>query len=46
MDYHQRFGNLGEMVHETLRKLEATGGPDAFVNIKYLVPTWESPTAA
>ena len=27
---------------ETLRKLELTGGPDAYINIKYLLPTYES----
>jgi hypothetical protein len=27
---------------ETLEKLEITGGEDAFINIKYMVPTYES----
>lgn len=34
--------NLGDLIDETLRKLEETGGPDAFINIKYVVPTYES----
>lgn len=42
IDYHQRFGHIGELVQETLQKLERHGGPDAFINIKYLVPTYES----
>jgi hypothetical protein len=27
---------------ETLEQLEITGGDDAFINIKYLVPTYQS----
>ena len=42
IDYHQRFGHIGELVNETLTKLEKRGGPDAFINIKYLIPTYES----
>jgi len=43
IDYSQRKrGNLGELVNETLEKLEITGGEDAFINIKYMVPTYES----
>jgi hypothetical protein len=34
IDYHQRFGHIGELVHETLAKLETHGGPDAYINIK------------
>ncbi|KAK9805895.1 hypothetical protein WJX73_002352 [Symbiochloris irregularis] len=33
---------LGEQVLKTLAVLEARGGPDAFINIKYMVPTYES----
>ena len=33
---------LGELIGETLELLERTGGPDAFYNIKYMVPTYES----
>jgi hypothetical protein len=43
IDYaQQRRECLGELVDETLQALEAHGGPDAFVNIKHLVPTYES----
>jgi len=42
IDYHQRHGHIGEMVQETLQKLEKHGGPDAFINIKYIVPSFES----
>jgi Parkin co-regulated protein len=34
IDYHQRFGHIGELIQETLVKLEKRGGPDAFINIK------------
>jgi hypothetical protein len=37
IDYHQRHGHIGEVIRDTLAKLEAAGGPDAFINIKYLV---------
>lgn len=39
IDYHQRFGHIGEVIAETLNKLERKGGPDAFINIKYLIPS-------
>lgn len=43
MDYAQRKRlNLGELIHETLEILEAHGGEDAFINIKYMIPTYES----
>lgn len=42
IDYHQRFGHIGELITETLQKLELYGGPDAYINIKYMVPTYES----
>jgi parkin coregulated gene protein len=35
-------GNLGELVVETLEMLERTGGEDAYINIKYMIPTYES----
>ncbi|KAJ0394521.1 hypothetical protein P43SY_008100 [Pythium insidiosum] len=42
MDFLQhKVRDLGELILETLELLEATGGPDAFVNIKYMVPTYE-----
>ncbi|CAK0795413.1 unnamed protein product [Prorocentrum cordatum] len=43
MDYSQRKRmNIGDLISETLEMLEATGGEDAFINIKYMVPTYES----
>lgn len=42
IDYHQRFGHLGELIHETIQKMELKGGPDAFINIKYIIATYES----
>lgn len=42
MDFKQRSAkDVGEAVRETLELLERTGGDDAFVNIKYMVPTYE-----
>ena len=40
MHYGQRRyeGSLGDAVLEALQLLERTGGPDAFLNIKYIVP--------
>jgi hypothetical protein len=34
--------NVGDLVQETLEILERYGGEDAFINIKYMVPTYES----
>ena len=43
IDYHQRFHeNVGDLIQETLEILERRGGPDAFINIKYMIPTYES----
>lgn len=43
IDYSQRTNlNLGDLIDETLQCLEKHGGEDAFINIKYLVPTYES----
>jgi hypothetical protein len=42
-DYGQRKRlNLGELIIQTLEQLEVHGGEDAFINIKYLVPTYQS----
>jgi len=38
----QKQENLGDLIGETLEKLERHGGEDAFINIKYMVPTYES----
>jgi hypothetical protein len=35
IDYGQRFGHIGEKIVDCLTKLEANGGPDALVNLKY-----------
>ena len=40
IDYAQRHGHIGEVIRDTLVKLEARGGPDAFINVKYIVPTF------
>ena len=43
IDYsQQRRENVGDLIQETLEAFETHGGPDAFINIKYMVPTYES----
>ncbi|KAG7200945.1 hypothetical protein KM043_003305 [Ampulex compressa] len=43
IDYSQQRGeNAADMIQETLEILERYGGADAFINIKYMVPTYES----
>ena len=43
IDYSQRkAGNLGDLIQETLEIFEKHGGDDAFINIKYMIPTYES----
>lgn len=43
IEYDQRKRlNLGDLIVETLELLEQTGGEDAFINIKYMIPTYES----
>ena len=43
IEYGQRKkDNMGDLINETLEKLELYGGEDAFINIKYMVPTYES----
>ncbi|CAM9893867.1 unnamed protein product [Ascophyllum nodosum] len=43
IDYNQRSRvNIGVLVMETLEVMEQFGGPDAFINIKYMIPTYES----
>jgi hypothetical protein len=43
IDYGQRKKlNLGDLIQETLELFEQTGGEDAFINIKYMIPTYES----
>jgi len=33
---------IGDVIEDTLKLLEYCGGPNAFINIKYMVPTYES----
>ncbi|KAG7155069.1 parkin coregulated gene protein homolog [Homarus americanus] len=43
IDYsQQRRENLGDLIQETLEILERHGGRDAYINIKYMVPTYQS----
>lgn len=43
IDYNQRKDdNIGTLVDETLKVLEINGGEDAFINIKYIIPTYET----
>lgn len=43
IDYSQQRGeNAADIIQETLEILEKYGGEDAFINIKYMVPTYES----
>ena len=43
IDYsQQKRENIGDLIQETLEAFEKRGGPDAFINIKYMVPTYES----
>ena len=43
IDYSQRKGlTLGDLIQQTLELFEMHGGEDAFINIKYMVTTFES----
>jgi hypothetical protein len=43
MEYSQRKRqNIGDLISETLEIFEMHGGEDAFINIKYMIPTYES----
>jgi len=43
IDYSQRKRlNLGDLINEALEIFEIHGGEDAFINIKYMIPTYES----
>jgi hypothetical protein len=43
IDYSQRKKlNLGDLICEALEIFEIHGGEDAFINIKYMIPTYES----
>jgi len=38
----QKKQNVGDLIDETLELFEVHGGEDAFINIKYMIPTYES----
>jgi len=43
IDYSQQKGlNVSEIMNQCLLLMEKTGGDDAFINIKYMIPTYES----
>lgn len=43
IDYsQQKRMNVGDLIEETLELFEQHGGEDAFINIKYMIPTYES----
>jgi hypothetical protein len=43
IDYsQQKRGNVGDLIDETLELFEMHGGEDAFINLKYMIPTYES----
>ena len=43
IDYsQQKRGNMGDLIDETLELFEKRGGDDAFINIKYMIPTYET----
>jgi len=43
IEYNQRKRlNIGDLIQETLEVFEINGGEDAFINIKYMIPTYES----
>jgi hypothetical protein len=43
IDYGQRLrNNVSDLIDETLEIFEIHGGEDAYVNIKYMIPTYES----
>ncbi|XP_018790048.1 PREDICTED: parkin coregulated gene protein homolog [Bactrocera latifrons] len=39
-----RSRRIGDVIEDTLSLLETCGGPNAFINIKYMIPTYESST--
>lgn len=43
IDYSQKKRlNLGDLIEETLQLFEIHGGEDAFINIKYMIPVYQS----
>ena len=46
IEYGQRRAkNIGDVIQETLEELERHGGDDAFINIKYLIPQYQTVVA-
>jgi len=45
IDYsQQKRANISDLIGQTLELFEIHGGEDAFINIKYMIPTYESNT--
>jgi hypothetical protein len=43
IDYSQQKNqNLGDLIDQTLEIFERHGGEDSYINIKYMIPTYES----
>ena len=43
MEYGQyKASNISDTIQQTLEMLETHGGEDAYINIKYMIPTYES----
>ena len=42
IDYGQRFGSIADKITDCLQALELAGGPDALVNLKYVISSYES----
>ncbi|XP_004540462.1 parkin coregulated gene protein isoform X3 [Maylandia zebra] len=43
IDYDQlEKEDIGKLINETLQIFERYGGPDAYINIKYMIPTYQS----
>jgi len=43
IDYgQQKKSNIADLIEDTLELFEIHGGEDAFINIKYMIPTYES----
>lgn len=43
IEYSQRKRlNIGDLIEETLQLLETHGGEDAYINLKYMIPSYES----
>ena len=43
-DGRAEFGHLSDIIHETLQCFERCAGEMAYINIKYVVPTYQSCT--